>query len=260
MKAILTATARQAGEFVMRHFGRLREEQVEEKTGKKDLVTFVDRETEKMIFGRLNDEFPDHGLVGEESGRVQEGAGASFVVDPIDGTVNYAHGIPHFGISIARQEAGEITHGLIYLPYFDEMYYAEKGIGASVNGEKLHVSENRDLSRSIVATGFACIRGGLKPDGVPIFGKLIYKVLDLRRLGAATVDLAYVSRGIFEGFYEMGLSPWDTAAGKLLVEEAGGIVTGFSGVDDPIYGGRVLATNGYVHEEVRNLIEEALES
>lgn len=258
MKSVLTDIAREAGAIMMRHFRKLNEEQVERKTTHRDLVTFVDKEVEKHVFDRLNSEFPDHGLIGEESGQVSQGSGSTFILDPIDGTVNYARGLPHFGFSIARKEGDVVTHGLTYLPAFDEMYYAELGAGASLNGDRIHVSEIGDLKDSIVATGFACIRAEAKPDGVPIFNSLIYKTRDLRRLGAATADLAYTARGLFEGFYEMSLSPWDVAAGSLLVTEAGGKVSGFLGEDDPLSGRKILATNNRIHDEIQRLIEEAL--
>ncbi len=261
MKETLTTTARQAGQFLLRHFGKLKTEQVEFKTGAKDLVTFVDREAEAMIFESLRSNFSDHDLLGEESGseRSASGSGASFIVDPLDGTVNYAHGLPHFGISIARCQENEITHGLIYVPFLDEMYYAEKGCGATLNGERIQVSETTSLTDAIVATGFACVRGKRQPDGVPVFSQLIYKTRDLRRLGAATVDLAYTARGLFSGFYEMSLSPWDVAAGALIVKEAGGNVTAFESNGDPIFGDTILATNGHIHDELLAGIKQALE-
>jgi len=259
MKSVLTDIAREAGAIAMRHFRKIDEAAVERKTTHRDLVTFVDKEVEQYTFDRLNREFPDHALIGEESGQVSDGIGGLFILDPIDGTVNYARGLPHFGFSIARKEGEKVTHGLTYLPAFDEMYYAEEGAGASLNGEKIHVSEQGTISDSIVATGFACIRGELKPDGVPIFNSLIYKTRDLRRLGAATADLAYTARGLFEGFYEMGLSPWDVAAGSLLVTEAGGKFTGFAGENNPLSGNKILATNARIHDELQKLIEEALQ-
>lgn len=257
MKSVLTNAARLAGAVMLRHYQKLDEAQIERKTSAKDLVTFVDREAEKIIFEHLNNAFPDHGLLGEESGEVQQGE-ARFIIDPIDGTVNYAHGVPHFAVSIARQEKGKTTHGLIYAPVYDEMFYAEEGTGASVNGEPIHVSESDDLMQALVATGFACVRAGMKPDGVDIFHKIIYQLRDLRRLGAATIDLAYVAKGVFEGFYEIGLSPWDVAAGAFIVERAGGLVTGFAGDDDPIFGQHILVTNGKIHEKLQTIIEEAL--
>ncbi len=260
MKAQLTSIARQAGGIMMRHFRKLHDEDIERKTNVKDLVTYVDREVESIVMDRLRHEFPDHGLLGEESGLVKEGKGAYFVIDPLDGTVNYTHGVPHFALSIACVENGRTTHGLIFQPAFDEMYYAEIGAGASLNGEKLHVSDKNNLAESLVATGFACIRAEMNPDGMPIFNKLIYRTRDLRRLGAATIDLAYTARGIFDGFYEMGLSPWDVRAGALLVEEAGGVISGFADESDPLEGNKIMASNGLIHDELKGLIEEALKS
>lgn len=258
MKSILTATARLAGETMLHNWGKIRRKDVERKTGEKDIVTFVDREVEKIVFDRLNSEFPDHGFWGEESGRSNEESEATFVVDPIDGSVNYAHGLPHFAVSIARREGDRTTHGLIYLPVFDEMFWAEAGLGATMNGERLKVKKNTRMAEAIVATGFACVRAGAKPDNVPIFKKMIYEVRDLRRLGAATVDLAYVARGTFDGFYESSLSPWDVLAGALIVEESGGTVSGFKEGDDPLFGRDILASNGHLHEKLRKIIKEAL--
>jgi len=260
MKTVLLSIARDAGALMLRYFGHLREGQVKMKTSTKDLVTVADGEVESLVFERLRAAFPDHGLYGEESGEVEKGHGARFIVDPIDGTVNFAHGLQHFALSIAREESGAITHGLIYLPALDELFYAERGRGATLNERPIRVSPQANVADSVVATGFACVRAGLKPDGLPIFNHLMYRIRDLRRLGAATVDLAYVARGIFDAFYEMELSPWDVAAGLLIVEEAGGRVTGFAGADDPVYGRKILATNGRLHETLRRLIEEAIKS
>lgn len=258
MKTIFMDVARQAGRLMMRHFRKIQDGQIEEKTGRKDLVTFVDKEVEKLVFDRLSKEFPDHALLGEEGGRVRGGSGAELIVDPVDGTNNYAHGLPHFGISIARVDKGNVSHGLIYLPVFDEMYYAEAGLGAFMNDQPIRVSDRKVLGESLVATGFACIRAGAKPDGMPVFNQLIYKARDLRRLGAATADLAYTARGLFEGFYEMELSPWDVCAGALLVTEAGGKVSGFLDEDNPLSGRKILASNGLIHDELKTIIEEAL--
>ena len=258
MKAVLTAVAREAGAFMMKHFRRLEEGEIERKSSLKDLVTFVDRESENLIFDRLKAELPDHGLLGEESGQVREGSGGVFIIDPLDGTTNYAQGLPHFAVSIARRKDERTTHGLIYLPYFDEMFYAERGAGAYLNEKRLQVTTKTDLADCLVATGFACVRGGYRPDGLPIFNRLIYRLRDLRRLGAATVDLAYVASGIFDGFYEIGLEPWDVCAGALMVEEAGGTVSGFGGETDPLFGPRILATNGFIHDEIKSIIEEAI--
>jgi myo-inositol-1(or 4)-monophosphatase len=258
MKSILTDIARQAGSIMLKHWRKLSEEQVEKKSSPKDLVTFVDLEVERYVRQRVANELPDHVVIGEERGGIAILDRPSLIVDPIDGTTNYAQGLPHFAISIARQFQGEITHGLIYLPVFDEMFWAEAGGGAYMNGEKLQVSDKNVLIDCMVATGFACVRAGMKPDTVPAFNELVYKTRDMRRLGAATVDLAYVARGIFDGFYELGLSSWDVSAGALMVLEAGGEVSGFFGIDDFWSGKAIMATNGYIHETLKREVEEAM--
>ncbi len=259
MKQNLTAIAREAGSIAMRRFRTLTADNIALKGGSiKNLVTDVDREIEEAIISRISSVFPDHGIISEEAGHVKDSESASFIIDPLDGTVNYTHGLPHFAISIARTEAGEITHGLVFLPYFDELYYAEKGKGAWLNGRQIGVSKADSIDKAMLATGFACVRAGVKPDSVPIIAEVIYKVRALRRLGAATVDLCYVARGIYEGFWEMHLSPWDVAAGALIVKEAGGTVSGFGAVSDWLNGGAILATNGLLHEDIRKMVEAGL--
>lgn len=258
MKAILTDIARQSGSIMLKHWRHMSEDKIQKKASPKDLLTFVDLEVERFVRQRVADELPDHAILGEEQGGKCPDDRPSLIVDPIDGTTNFAQGLPHFAISIARREKGEITHGLVYLPVFDEMFWAERNVGAFLNGERIHVSDKSSLTDSMIATGFACIRNGEKPDSAAAFVSLVYKTRDLRRLGAASVDLAYTARGIFDGYYELGLSPWDVCAGALLVQEAGGRVSGFLGEEDFWSGKAILASNGLIHETLRREVEEAI--
>ena len=248
--------ARAAGRAAMSSFRALREGEVRPKgSTPEDLVTSVDLEIERMVREVLSREFPDHGILGEENGR-SGGDELRFIVDPIDGTVNYAAGLPQFAFMLSRMEGGIVTHGATFLPAFDEMYWAEKGKGAFLNGFPIRV--NSQVSRdALLATGFACLREKNGADNLPLVAAIINKVRGIRRFGSAGLDLAYVARGLFAGFWEMGLAPWDTAAGKLLVEEAGGVVTGFADADDPIFGGKILAASPVVHAEVRRWLDEA---
>ncbi len=247
--------ARRAGLLMLEHYKHIDESDIALKGDRiKDLLTEVDGRIEDMAGETLRKAFPDHGFLGEEHGKIAGGE-AWFLLDPIDGTVNFASGLPEFSFLLARMEGTKPTHGVIHLPVLNETYWAERGGGAWLNEKRIHVNRAATLAESVLGTGFACVRAGQKPDNLPIISELLYRVRGLRRFGSAGVDLAYVARGAFAGFWEIGLSPWDVAAGTLLVEEAGGRVSGFSGVDDPIHSGRILASNGLIHEEFRQVVE-----
>ncbi len=248
--------AQKAGQTMLEHYKKIDESAIELKGERiKDLLTEVDGRIEDMTREALRKAFPDHGFLGEERGK-SSGGDAWFLLDPIDGTVNFASGLPEFAFLLTRMEGDRPTHSVTHLPVFGETYWAQAGHGAWLNGQRISVNRAVTLSESVVATGFACVRAGQKPDNLPIISDILYKVRGLRRFGSAGVDLAYVARGAFAGFWEIGLSPWDVAAGILLVKEAGGCVSGFSGVDDPIRGGRIVASNGIIHEELRAVVEK----
>ncbi len=225
----LKQIALQAGEIVREGYHSRKE--IHHK-GVVDLVTQYDVETEKYLLSALADAFPDYTLVGEESydgAYVHERA---IYIDPIDGTTNFVHGIPHLAISLGLWEAGEPRLAVVYNPILDELFWAERGAGAWLGEERLHVSEDTVLQNALIATGFPYAKVDRGPEYrwvVEAFSTLLPQIQDFRRLGAAACDLAYLARGIFAGFYEIDLKPWDVAAGILLVQEAGGVVSNLEG-------------------------------
>ena len=187
--------------------------------------------------------FPDHYILSEEAGALVMDSNYKWIIDPIDGTVNYAHSIPLTCVSIAVEKSGEVILGAVYNPISGEFFFAEKGNGALLNDEKISVSDCEELERSLLVTGFPYNSSGYKPDPVSVFRKFIMKDLPIRRLGSAALDLCWTACGRFEGFWEYNLNAWDVAAGVLILEEAGGIVTNLSGEGYSIYGKEILAVN-----------------
>jgi myo-inositol-1(or 4)-monophosphatase len=216
--------------------------------GAADLVTEVDRQCEELIVGQLTTAFPDHDILAEENTYADRQARCKWIIDPLDGTTNYAHGFPWFAVSIALEVAGEIRLGVIYHPMQDELFTAVKGAGAFLNGRRLAVSVRFPLINALLATGFPYDRGPGSDDNFTLFRSFQLAARGIRRAGAAALDLAYVACGRFDGFWESHLKPWDVAAGKLLVEEAGGCVTNHAGEPYSVYDHRILATNGVLQE------------
>jgi myo-inositol-1(or 4)-monophosphatase len=221
-----------------------------------DLVTEADLAAERFIIERIQSYYPRHAILAEESGATHSVEGSSefkWIIDPLDGTTNYAHGYPCFCVSIALERAGEVVMGVIYDPIKDEMFAAERGLGATLNGRRIRVSEADELSRSMVCTGFPYdVRD--RGDFARHFAAFIMKAQAIRRDGSAALDLANVACGRFDGFFEEGLRPWDVAAGVLLVEEAGGRVSHYDGRPFHIYTPPILASNGLIHEEMMSVL------
>lgn len=217
--------------------------------GRDNLVTDIDKKSEHMIIDRISSAFPEHSILSEESSP-RSGAGPyKWIIDPLDGTTNFAHAFPFFAVSIGLERSGKIEMGVVYDPMRDELFYAESGKGAYLNGKKIHVSRTKRLTDSFLATGFPYGRRR-KGDNVKYFRKFLVRSLAVRRAGSASLDLSYVACGRFDGFWEMGLHPWDSAAGMIIIEEAGGSVTTFAGSDYTPYHNKILATNGNIHEEM----------
>jgi myo-inositol-1(or 4)-monophosphatase len=247
-------TALEAGRVLADKFGRAL--QVSNK-GDIDLVTEADLAAERLIVERIRSYHPRHRILTEESGDVAEAGDADaeykWIIDPLDGTTNYAHGYPFFCVSIALEQEGRIVVGVVYDPTRDELFAAERGEGATLNGRRLRVSETDELNRALICTGFPYdVR--LRNDFARHFRDFIMQAQSVRRDGAAALDLAYVAAGRFEGFYEEGLRPWDVAAGVLLVEEAGGRVTDYDGRPFRIYEPPIAASNGLVHEAMLRVL------
>src|SRR4030095_15496972 len=212
--------------------------------GEINLVTETDHQSEKEIVSLIQGRCPSHDILAEEGSGIRRDSEFKWIIDPLDGTTNFAHGYPLFCTSIALEYRGEIVLGAVYEPHLKELFIAEKGAGATLNGEKLKVSETSDLKKALLSTGFAYNVRETKENNLNHFQNFIMRSQAVRRAGVAAVDLCYTAVGRFDGFWELNLFPWDVAAGYLIVEEAGGNVTDFSGKAFSVYSKEILATNG----------------
>ena len=223
-----------------------------------DLVTDADRASEELISGRVRTTFPDHGFLGEEGTRGAEGAEFNWVVDPLDGTTNYAHAYPHFAVSIALERRNRAVLGVVHDPMRDELFVAERGGGATLNGAPIHVAAEDQLLRSLLATGFP-YDPNKRAEALAVWDALMDACQGVRRDGAAALNLAWVACGRLDGFYERNLKPWDMAAGALIVEEAGGIVTDYAGGPFDLYGIEVVAAGAGLHAPLRDVVQRTVE-
>lgn len=223
---------------------------VHNKEGINNLVTEVDHASEKLIMGIIRESFPDHFILSEEVGEIVMDSEYKWIIDPIDGTVNFANGIPICCVSIGVEYRGSMLLGAIYNPFIDEFYFAEKGKGSTLNDETIRVSNKTEVLKSCLVTGFPYTYLD-EPNGpLEVFGRLIRKGIPVRRLGSAAMDLAWVAAGRFDGFYEHKLNAWDSAAGFILVEEAGGRVSDFKGDYYSPYQPHIVASNTLIHDEL----------
>jgi myo-inositol-1(or 4)-monophosphatase len=230
---------------------------ISNKEGINNLVTEADHAAEKAIFDVIQSDFPDHGILSEEAGAIVQDTRYKWIIDPIDGTVNFAHGIPLCCVSIALEHEGSVIMGAVYNPFLHELFFAQKGWGASLNDKKIQVSTQKNVGASCLVTGFPYTYLDMPNGPLTIFEKLIRKGIPVRRLGSAAMDLCWVAAGRFDGFYEHKLQAWDSAAGWLIVEEAGGRVTDFNGQPYSPYQPHLLATNGHIHEDLLSIINGA---
>lgn len=254
-RSAIEAMCRAAGEIQMRHFRRLAGY---EKKGAIDLLTIADKESEEAIKAMIGARFPGHAILAEESGASGDAASEwRWVIDPIDGTTNFAHGMPLFSTSIALQQSGVTVAGGIFGPALGDMYLAARGHGAARNGVALSVSKVEVLDDALVVTGFPYDRRATSRVLADMVRRFLERTQGLLRLGSAALDLAHVAAGNLDAFYEAGLHPWDMAAGALMVEEAGGRMSDFDGGAFSIFGKTMLATNGRVHAEMMAVIGEA---
>ena len=256
---VMDRAARKAAPRLRRDFNEVQQLQVSRK-GPADFVSMADKRSEQTLYGELKKARPDWGFLMEEGGEIEgDPDKPRWIVDPLDGTSNFLHGIPHFAISIAVQDVkGDITHGLIYQPLTDESFWAERGRGAWLQDRRLRVSARRDLADSLVATGIPFLGHGDFSQWTSIFAALAPEVAGIRRFGAASLDLAWVAAGRYDAFWESGLKPWDVAAGILLVREAGGFATDFRGGDRPIERSELFAANDVLHSKLHKLLAGAL--
>ncbi|GGB66695.1 inositol monophosphatase family protein [Blastomonas aquatica] len=262
---VMESAARKAGGRLRRDFGEVEHLQVSQK-GPADFVSKADQRAERILYDELSKARPGWGFLLEEGGEIPADPGKPrFVIDPLDGTSNFLHGIPHFAISIAVQEPtldgkgwGEISASLIYQPVTDESYWAEKSRGAWLHDRRLRVSGRRSLNEALIATGIPFLGHGDMAEWTRIFGAIAPEVAGIRRFGAASLDMAWVAAGKFDGFWESGLKPWDVAAGILLVREAGGFVTDYRGGAQPMERQQVIAGNDSLHSRLHKLLVGAL--
>ncbi|GAB4366259.1 MAG: inositol monophosphatase family protein [Elainellaceae cyanobacterium] len=242
---IATEAALAGGAVLQAYWGKL--DQIYEKGRPGDLLTEADKASEEQILAVIQRHFPDHAILAEESGQLGQSADYLWAIDPLDGTTNYAHQYPFFAVSIGLLIKGVPQVGVVFDPFHQDLFRAAKGLGATRNRQPIRVSQTTELEKSLLVTGFAYDRRETADNNYAEFCHLTHLTQGVRRGGAAAIDLAFVACGRLDGFWERGLSPWDMAAGVVLVEEAGGTVTAYDeGVFD-LRSGRILATNGHIH-------------
>ncbi|WP_324750021.1 inositol monophosphatase family protein [Sphingomonas sp. LY54] len=261
---VMQRAARKAAPRLRRDFGEVEQLQVSRK-GPADFVSLADKNAEQTVMEELRHARPDWGFYMEEGGTIEgDPSKPRWIIDPIDGTSNFLHGIPHFAISIAVEEPrpgggrGEITQGLVYQPLTDESFWAEKGRGSWLNERRLRVSSRRDLADCLIATGVPYFGHGDLGRFNAILNAIAPEVAGIRRFGSAALDLAWVAAGRYDGFWENDLQYWDVAAGMLLVREAGGFVTDYRGGDKPVERSEILAANDQIHNKLHKLVAKAV--
>lgn len=243
----------ESGEFLIKNFKSIKKIK---KKREFDFVSEIDYQSEEIIKSGLKGFFPDIPFIGEESFEEKRLPDRFFIVDPLDGTANYIRGIPNFSISCAYVENMEIKVGSVYLPFYKDFYWAIKGRGSYKNGERIYTSKRKSLKDSLIATGFPFRNKELTQQYGEIFKVIFPKIIDLRRMGSAAQDLVYVAEGIFDGFFEYKLSFWDIAAGSLIVEEAGGIVTDFDGTENYKFSGNIIASNKFIYPHLFEILKD----
>ncbi|NLK48943.1 MAG: inositol monophosphatase [Bacteroidales bacterium] len=238
--------AKKAGNFISEQKKGFKQSFVEYK-GLHDLVSYVDREAEKLVIAELQKLLPESGFIAEEGTQNVRGAKYNWIIDPLDGTTNFIHGIPTYAVSIALVENDDVVLGVVYEIGQQECFYTWKGGGAYLDGVKIQVSDKSDLNMSLISTGFPYRQFDLIDPYLAFLKWVMQNSRGVRRIGSAATDLAYVACGRFDAFWEYGLKSWDMAAGALLIREAGGTITNFDGEKDFLFGGNVVATNGILH-------------
>lgn len=244
--------ARAAGNYIMRNFDRADSLKIERK-GKSDFVTQVDRGAESEIVKIIRKHYPNHAILGEEGGASGSDGEVRWIIDPLDGTTNFLHALPHFAVSIGVEVRGRLEHGVVYAPATQDLYVASRGSGTTLNNKRIRVSKVKDLEDSLIGTGFPIRKPETLDSYLPMMRRVAEETSGLRRAGAAALDLAYVAAGRLDGFFELNLKPWDIAAGIVLVQEAGGAVTGLT-AGDPMEHGHILAANAKLLSPLKDLI------
>lgn len=242
MLNIAVRAARTAGNLIARQFESRDNLEIEAK-GDNDFVTKVDKEAEQAIIAKIQQSYPDHSFVGEESGLTEGNTDFQWIIDPLDGTTNFLKGIPHFSVSIALQYKGKLDQAVVFDPLRGELFTASRGQGAQLNGFRIRVGNSKELANTVLCTAFPFKNKSLMKETLEKFNNIFYRSGDIRRSGSAALDLAYVAAGRFDGYWEQGVKPWDIAAGELIVREAGGLVTDFSGGHEHFSQEKIVAGN-----------------
>ena len=250
---VAEGAARRAGELQMKRLGG--DFKISHK-GAIDLVTEIDRECEYLIVGMIREAFPESDIIAEENDYGERKSDIAWIIDPLDGTTNFAHRLPWFCVSIGIEVAGKISGAALFHPCMDEMFTAARGEGAFLNGARLAVSGNATLQGCILASGFPYDRTWENENNLELYSRFTMATQGVRRFGAAALDLAYVAAGRIDGFWECKLKPWDVAAGKLLIEEAGGMVTNYAAEPYSVYDHRIVASNGLIHKDMLEIISD----
>lgn len=254
LKEVLYEATREAGKIISDYFqGSFT---VDNKEGINNLVTEVDKHSEKRIIEIIRKHYPTHSIISEEVGEMIQDSPYQWIIDPIDGTVNFAHGIPLCCVSIGLKHNDDLILGAVYNPMMNELFFAEKGKGAFLNDKPISVSTKSDFRKACLVTGFPYKWPDSQEHPIRVFERFILEGLPVRRLGSAAIDLCWVACGRFDGFWEYNLSSWDVAAGYLIVQEAGGRITNFEGDPYSVFDKETLATNGHIHEEMLRLIRK----
>lgn len=252
-KTLMEALA-EAGEVLLKGFGRKKTISFK---GEIDLVTETDKKAERLIIQRIHRRFPSHSILGEESGLTDKSSPHKWIIDPLDGTTNFAHNFPQACTSIGYEFEGKVLMGGIYDPFRKELFFAQKGKGAFLNKKKIRVSEVKELKRSLLVTGFPYDRTERPEHYLKFVAQFLKKTQGIRRLGSSALDLCYVACGRFDGYWEFKLNPWDISAGTLIVREAGGRVSNIRGEEHSIYEPQMLATNSLIHTQMLELLQKA---
>jgi len=253
MMEVAKKAAFAAAEVLLENFGKITRSDIREKS-KNDFLTFVDEKSENTIMDIIHGAFPYHDILAEETGGKRQESAYKWIIDPLDGTKNYISGIPIFGISIALMYNSKIILGVVLDPVHDELFTAEKDQGAFLNGTAVTVSSKDHLKTCLLATGFPFKNKNFLQAYSDSFKDIFNATSGVRRMGAACIDLAYLAAGRFDGFWELGLSPWDVAAGSLIIKEAGGVVSDFWGAADYLYKKYYVASNGLIHDQILKIL------
>jgi myo-inositol-1(or 4)-monophosphatase len=244
-----------AGDLMRKHYGRVKS--IQHKSGSViNLVTNVDRDVEDFIKSKIRKKFPDDSILAEESPLENADSPRRWIIDPLDGTTNFAHGLSLFCISIGVEVDKEIIAGGVYDPIHQELFFARKSKGATLNGKKIHVSRVKKMDQALLVTGFPYDIHEHPERSLPYFNALIQHAQGIRRLGSAALDLCYLAMSRFDAFFEVFLNPWDTAAGSLILREAGGVITDFMGEPFSIYRRELAASNGFIHDEMVEILRK----